>query len=185
MLLPPDQRELVRDEALFDIVKYCSLDTITEFLTPDNVRYQNLNRNTALMYACMNSRHPNLDLIRTVVEMVPEAERTEYINIRDVQNDSAIMYACGCDAEYTHMDTVLYLADHGADFTGTGDQDNTPLHYAVLLGGGEEINFLIEEGADMDAKNIYGETALDLALKKGSRSVIDILQTKANLESTP
>ncbi|GBM77458.1 Ankyrin-3 [Araneus ventricosus] len=50
-----------------------------------------------------------------------------------------------------------------------------PLHYAARGGHAEVVQFLIEKGADINAKGVDGITPLHLALEEGHNTVVDIL----------
>ena len=43
------------------------------------------------------------------------------------------------------------------------DAENTPLHHAALRGNHEACQYLLSKGAKADARNLKGETAIDLA----------------------
>jgi ankyrin repeat protein len=52
----------------------------------------------------------------------------------------------------------------GADVNATKEDGRTALHAAASLGWNDMIQFLAEKGANLDAKDIYGETPLTIAL---------------------
>ncbi|HXG46952.1 MAG TPA: ankyrin repeat domain-containing protein, partial [Methylomirabilota bacterium] len=52
----------------------------------------------------------------------------------------------------------------GADVNAVNREGRTALHGAVLLGDQEMIRFLVENGADLEAKDMYGQTPLSIAL---------------------
>ena len=68
------------------------------------------------------------------------------------------------------------LIGAGADLN-TGDKIRaTPLFYAVLGGcDGEMIEILLKAGADVDARTVYGHTALMTAAAFGRREVVRLL----------
>ncbi len=51
----------------------------------------------------------------------------------------------------------------------------TPLHQAVFFGHREIVEFLIAEGADVNAKNNAGSTPLYLAKGKGHHAIAELL----------
>ncbi|MBT4099213.1 MAG: ankyrin repeat domain-containing protein [Gemmatimonadetes bacterium] len=60
-----------------------------------------------------------------------------------------------------HMDLVRYLIERGADITGEGYSDNTPLMAAANQNNPEAVELLLTEGADPNlASSVTGETAL-------------------------
>jgi ankyrin repeat protein len=52
----------------------------------------------------------------------------------------------------------------GADVNARNREGRTALHAAVFLGDKEMIRFLAEKGADLEAKDLYGQTPLSIAL---------------------
>jgi ankyrin repeat protein len=46
----------------------------------------------------------------------------------------------------------------------------------VFWGGPDVVKLLIDRGADVEAKTNDGETALDLAARKGNEAVVKLLQ---------
>jgi ankyrin repeat protein len=53
-----------------------------------------------------------------------------------------------------------------------------PLHIAALAGDLAKLRALIEEGADVNAKNMWGETALHYAAERGHKEVVELLIAK-------
>ncbi|MBN3273688.1 ZDH13 Palmitoyltransferase, partial [Polyodon spathula] len=58
---------------------------------------------------------------------------------------------------------------------------NTPLHWAVTSGNADAAHFILEAGADVDARNAKGETPLDLAHQVRNSLLIHML-TQAKQE---
>ena len=54
------------------------------------------------------------------------------------------------------------------------------LHYAALTASADSATWLLAAGADRGAKNISGETASDLALKRGKTELAALLKPAAN-----
>ena len=68
----------------------------------------------------------------------------------------------------------------GSDFNAADQMGNTALHYAAYLRIDSVVQFLVENGARMDAKNKFGETPLwlsELALQFFGGGTYQILQS--------
>lgn len=82
-------------------------------------------------------------------------------------NDYLLRYAF-----YGDFSTVKYLIEKkGANINCTDVNGYTPLMHAVIGGQLQIIKYLIEAGADIDIKNIYGKTVLDIMKEKGTSAV--------------
>ncbi|MHC5083922.1 MAG: ankyrin repeat domain-containing protein [Planctomycetota bacterium] len=57
-----------------------------------------------------------------------------------------------------------------------GERKNTSLHLAVLNSNEEMVHMLINNGIDINKKNIYGQTALGTAEMRGYKKIIRILK---------
>jgi ankyrin repeat protein len=58
----------------------------------------------------------------------------------------------------------------------SGPGGNRPLHYVAMKGQKDIVRLLLKRGANVAAKNKQGETALDLARKKGREDVVALLE---------
>ena len=86
---------------------------------------------------------------------------------RKKYNDYLIRYAF-----YGDLSTVKYLIEKkGANINCTDVNGYTPLMHAVIGGQLQIIKYLIEAGADIDIKNTYGKTVLDIMKEKGTSAV--------------
>jgi ankyrin repeat protein len=65
-------------------------------------------------------------------------------------------------AHYGRADVVRYLVDAGVDVAASDEM--TALHWAAGSGDLEMIKLLIERGAPLEQKNVYGGTVLDSTL---------------------
>ena len=57
---------------------------------------------------------------------------------------------------------------------------NTPLHYAVLHEMVDAVEFLLKKGADIDCKNICGDTPVDVSLRNNNSNIHDMLISHRN-----
>jgi ankyrin repeat protein len=72
---------------------------------------------------------------------------------------------------------VRFMLDHGADVNAVNEQAYSPLMYAagsdlLLL---DEVKLLLKRGANVNAKDLAGRTALDFARHRGEKPIIDEL----------
>ncbi|MEY3196716.1 MAG: hypothetical protein RLZZ59_82 [Pseudomonadota bacterium] len=87
----------------------------------------------------------------------------------------------------THQDTKILeeLLKHNPDVNlqEKGDHTNsdTALHIASREGKTKMVDLLLKSGANPNIKNKYGETALDLAIKKENVNTAKLLLTQENL----
>ena len=70
------------------------------------------------------------------------------------------LWAC----EYGRNAVVEFLLDRGVDLAAQADTGLTGLHWAVVGGQLDTIRLLIERGAPLELRNIYGGTVLGQAL---------------------
>eukprot|EP01068_Selenidium_serpulae_P016333 Selendium_serpulae@DN6287_c2_g1_i1.p1 len=65
-----------------------------------------------------------------------------------------------------HLQVVKFLVeDHGADVQVKDLWDVPPLHVAVGQERLQVVKFLVDHGADVDAEDVFGRAALDMAKK--------------------
>jgi len=63
----------------------------------------------------------------------------------------------------------------------TNEAGNTPLILASASGHNEVVTALLAAGADSRMRNRSGQSALDLALNKGNREIVAILESHRTL----
>jgi ankyrin repeat protein len=67
-------------------------------------------------------------------------------------------------AEKSALEALKLALMLGGDVNATNREGRTALHAAVFLGSKEMIRFLVEKGANLEAKDMYGQTPLKIAL---------------------
>lgn len=65
--------------------------------------------------------------------------------------------------EASALEAVKLLVELGADINATNDMDSTALHGAASRGANSIVQFLVDKGADLEAKNARGWTAMTYA----------------------
>lgn len=90
------------------------------------------------------------------------------INDRNKEGMDPMILAVDCEFS---LDTLKQLIELGCSVNNSDQQGRTALHYAVDLENAEIIKFLLENGADPDAKDTTGssprdEVATDEALER-------------------
>ena len=62
------------------------------------------------------------------------------------------------------LEAAKLAVELGADVNAVADDGRTALHGAAYLGANEMIRFLVERGANLEVKDMYGQTPLSIAL---------------------
>ena len=98
----------------------------------------------------------NIDLMRLFIS------RGADINRLNANGETAIALA----AWRGNQEAVKWLLDRGARINAPGRQWSA-LHYAVFAGHGQVMDYLIEQGADIDARSTNGSSVLMMAIYEG------------------
>lgn len=128
----------------------------------------------------------------TIHDAVSSRNRTEIINL--VNNDKKVLESSFTANEsgefYTPLclavkngdiETVNLLVQLGAGVNNIGGWQGTPLHYAIWASGIDKITiigFLLNNGANINAKNSNGETPLHIAVANGRLEDVTFLVKK-------
>jgi uncharacterized protein len=127
------------------------------------------------------------DKIKWILAKAPElnAPSTNGFSPMDIariaNNDEAVVALKRAGGQYYHyrydemiealkrrdFDVVKRCLDAGANPNRKGRGDTYPIHIAAELGDNLSTDFLLKAGADPEHINAKGNTALDLALKRG------------------
>ncbi|MGA3323671.1 MAG: ankyrin repeat domain-containing protein [Terriglobia bacterium] len=81
-------------------------------------------------------------------------------NATNAQMESGFMWAC----EYGRNSVVDFLLQKGVDLLTRANTGETGLHWAVIGRQLDTIKLLLKRGAPLEARNVYGGTALGQAL---------------------
>lgn len=110
----------------------------------------------------------NLDVIKALVEagadplLATERGTTPLIMAAgggtDVQRERSL------EERTTAVETAKFLVELGADVNTAGQYGWTPLHAAAYQGINDLIEYLVSNGAKIDQKDEFGQTALSISL---------------------
>jgi ankyrin repeat protein len=102
--------------------------------------------------------------------------------LKQKNGTTALMFAAGLGrgtgvfakdyaTETELLSAVMILVQSGLDVNAANDAGQTPLHIAAQASDGI-VKYLAEHGANLDAQDKQGRTALDIAMGKGVRARI-------------
>lgn len=74
------------------------------------------------------------------------------------------------------LEEVKVLLINQANINAMDDDRNSPLHSAVSSNSSDVVEYLIQSGADVSAKNIFGQTPADIARIKNEPLLIKLFQ---------
>jgi ankyrin repeat protein len=108
---------------------------------------------TALHYAGWVGR---VEVVRLLLEAGAEVDAPD-----EYANFTPFILAAGCEFRDTAKETAELLLAHGADINAGAKCEWTALMYAAGGPEGEDmVNFLLDRGAAIDARDQYGRTVL-------------------------
>jgi len=90
-------------------------------------------------------------------------DRGARVEAKDERGRTALHIAMESDRVTNRPGTIRALLDHGADPNGRGPHGRTPLMEAVHYERARVIELLVSRGADLEARDAGGRTALDIA----------------------
>jgi len=94
------------------------------------------------------------------------------IKAKDKEGQTALMYTC----RRSFYETSAFLVKNGVEVNAqTWKRGISALMIAAAAGNTELVRLLLDNGADVDLKDIFGNTAQNWAEKKGHKSVVDLL----------
>lgn len=92
----------------------------------------------------------------------------------------AIFWAMGLHFLRTGPATMKVLIEHGADVNYVSETWCTPLYQTVRLNQKENLQLMLEHGADLALKSFKGVSALDLALRRARMDLYEMMKGTRN-----
>ncbi|MFP3032786.1 MAG: ankyrin repeat domain-containing protein, partial [Wolbachia sp.] len=101
-------------------------------------------------------------------------DKNANIKARDTYGDTPLHVA----AQYSNkLEMVEFLLDKNAnDINDVTNDRSTLLHVAVEGNKLDTVKFLLDRGADIEVKDIHGQTPLVLATQKGYTNIVKVLE---------
>lgn len=158
-------------------------------------------RRNALFYACENG---HIDVIKILLKNGSNIAKTGYGDMTPLQcaiknrsydvakillDNDALFYrrVLGANRQvlskaiYTgYYEMVKLILEYRPDVNLWGDNLETPLHVACMMGNLDIVRLLIENGADVHKKNCLGYEPLDKACSRGFHSIARLLIEKGS-----
>lgn len=96
-------------------------------------------------------------------------------NATDKSGGNAFLYAALCSEKCATIFDVL-TEKSTLDFKAAPFDGETPLHYAAYYGNIEYIEVLMNNGADLMARNDEGDTPLQVAIKESEEEAVELIE---------
>lgn len=116
-----------------------------------SVKVSDENGYTPLHYAVLNNQK---ELVSVITNKLCDVDAT------DNEGNSPLFYSVGKSKDI--MNTLLRA---GADINGTNSDGKTALHQAVIKKNIESVKFLLENGANVNIKDINGNNPINYAVQ--------------------
>lgn len=135
---------------------------VAEVLIADpktNVEWRSPQDESALMIAALKGE---TDLVKKLIARDADVNKPGW---------APLHYA----ATNGHVDIMRLLLEHHAFIDAESPNKTTPLMMAAHYGTREAVKLLLDEGADVSARNELGLTAIDFAHRAGRQDVADMI----------
>ena len=113
--------------------------------------------NTPLYFAAGNG---NIGIVKLLIENGANT------NTQNNFGSTPLLNAVSYDT-VSHTDIANLLIENGADIEGQNENGYTPLHKAAWAGSTNMVILLVDQGANVNIRDIWGQTALDIANRGG------------------
>jgi ankyrin repeat protein len=121
---------------------------------------------TSLIFASANGK------LKSLIKII---EHGADLNIKNSKGRTALFFAC----KYNYFEIVKVLLDNGANPNVTFNSSDTPLQIASINNSIESIELLLKNSEiEIERKNLYNKTALDLAMENKNGKIAKLIRTK-------
>lgn len=128
---------------------------------------------TPLMIACKNR---SLEVVKKLLAMGANPNTKRSFGFTALHESTLV----------GDIDIATILVENGADANAMALMDITPLHNAASFGSVKLLEILVEKGgADVNAKTLKGQTALDICTSLGYTDCIEYLAPKTTVSAAP
>ena len=104
------------------------------------------------------------------------------VNAKRSNGTTALHTACSRG----YFEIVQYLVENGADINVRGgDENDTPLIWAVYNERNNISKFLVDKGANINARDKHGKSALNYAYERGEMDIHSYLKERGAIEFEP
>ncbi|XP_067132613.1 ankyrin repeat domain-containing protein 50-like [Centruroides vittatus] len=147
------------------------LDLLEDMIPRCDLNLKNKNGNTALHILAQGKRDDE-DAVRIFLNRKPD------INSQNQLGETPLATAI----DHGNLKMASIILDHDIDLTIRDRCEYTFLHYAAKKNAPKIVKKLLEKGADPNAQDPYGDTALHIAAGRGFHEVVFELIQNPNIE---
>ena len=108
----------------------------------------------------------------TVKLLLAFDKQSGYINLEKQDGNELLLLAAGLG----HADIINEIIDYGISANARGLKQRTPLMAAAAFNKPDAVKMLLDKGANTDAKDEDGKTAIDVAKENGNDEIVALLK---------
>jgi hypothetical protein len=167
------QRSTVRKRIIFGFIAFLLTVLVTCASSAPPAPQQQASPNERLLIAAADG-----SLSRVKSSLADGAN----VNAKRSNGTTALHSACSRG----YFEIVQYLVENGADMNIRGGEDNdTPLIWAVYNERNNISKFLIDNGANINSRDKHGKSALNYAYERGEMDIHNYLKERGAIEFEP
>lgn len=123
----------------------------------------------------------SVPLWEAIIGRHEEISKLLWDNGAKLSPDTVSYFSC-LAVEQNSLDSLKDIVKYGGDISHCDSNGTTALHRAVSEGNMEIVEFLLEQGADMDMPDVYGWTARGLAEHQGHEDIKALFHSQRPVE---